>query len=444
MVRSIDHAAAPQTSMFVQDMRRKYGGEDAHDPILFTPILELKDPVHITDEPGDRVYSLHTLLTLDRNPCTRAPLDPRNFEPLVAANLVKRDFLDTIRVLVDAGWTHIEGVQADMAQLPKGRLTDVHLRRSHWPEVWRAYQIALGDRAIEPGLTLPQRIFRMHGFERMEAIRTLILIPLRDRAVANFRARRDVQLLRFYDERNLSLQSLYNADLLGAQHHRAHTQERLARNRRHEPDHDITVDDLATILVVLRWRLYQQHTNVLIRCQDMVDDFQYVADRFASTTAYSTNRARLEALLDARMVKAYNFATEGWTHYLMHPMTPEQVILYGLGYLDPDSLEGMRYNPKAWVSKALDALETERQIYPAYSLDCLQRALPDVQANGEKVFKADANGKLLYTGGVSRTPEQRVFLEELDAHEMDELNLASNAATMYGQIVQHCDELNGP
>ena len=176
----------------------------------------------------------------------------------------------------------------------------------------------------------------------------------------------------------------------------------------------------------------------------MVDDFQYVAGRFATTTAYSTNRARLEALLDARMVKAYNFATEGWTHYLMHPMTPEQVILYGLGYLDPDSIEGMRYNPKAWVSKALDALETERQIYPAYSLDCLQRALPDVQANGEKVFKADANGKLSYTGGVSRTPEQRVFLEELDAHEMDELNLASNATTMYGQIVQHCDELNGP
>ena len=70
--------------------------------------------------------------------------------------------------------------------------------------------------------------------------------------------------------------------------------------------------------------------------------------------------------------------------------------------------------------------------------------MPKVQANGQPVFKVDTtNGKLMYIGGVSGTPDkQRVFLEELDASEMEELDSVSNETTMYGQIVRHCNEID--
>ena len=72
------------------------------------------------------------------NPCTRAPLDPQQFEPLVSPSLRRQDFLETVRRLISVGWRGVAAVERDMVRLPNDD-TSSFLRRGDWPEVARLF-----------------------------------------------------------------------------------------------------------------------------------------------------------------------------------------------------------------------------------------------------------------------------------------------------------------
>ena len=425
--------------MYIQNMRETYSSPDDHDPINFVPIARLDDPVHIAGEPGDRVYSLQVLLTRcnGKNPCTRADLNPAEFEPLVAPNLLKRNFLKTIRTLANAGWTNIEEVERDMAQLPVRRLNEHHLRSNDWPEVAAEYARILSER---PGqeLTISQRIFRLHGFERMEAIRTLVLRPLHTRRSRRYRARRDLALLNYFNETELTLGNIYHANLLGPQQRRVRAQ--LVPDHA-EPGRYVTIDILATQFVLMRCRLFEQYINVLMDCGETLDEFQFIAERFESTRGAAQDRAALQALLDARLVKAYTHGPlGGWSHYIINPMTPQQVLLYGLACASPELHIGMIKSAGAWVLYLLRALETHRKVYPTYSSACLKRFLPALQDFGTLVFRPGANGGLILEQGFDEYGNQHIFMSQLDALEANDMDAPSINTTKYAGIARCCDE----
>ena len=432
--------AAPRTGMFIEDMRKTYGGADDHDPINFEPIATLHDPVHIAGEPGDRVYSLQVLLTQcnGKNPCTRAPLNPAAFEPLVATSLLRRHFIKTIRTLVRAGWTDIEQVERDMAQLPARRkLGENRLRSNDWPKVAEEYARAFSERTVpERELIIVRRIFRCDGFERIEAIRNLILRPLYARRSPMYRAQRDLVLLEFYNETDLTLRHIYHPNLLN------HEQRRVcdAAPQDNDVGHQITIDTLATRFVLMRCRLYRQYKNVLMECEATVDDFQFIAEQLESTRDAAQDRAALRALLDARMVKEYIHPTS----YVINPMTPAQVMLYGLAYASPELETGMCKSISAWVVYLLCTLQKHRQYYPSYSSGCLKRALPMLDKLGIQVFARSGDDHLVLLADFEAKDNQHICMEQLDALEANDLDAPDVYGTKYEGVARDCDEREEP
>ena len=131
------------------------------DSSAVAPFGGIKDPVVLvlpsrkasSSSPPKQYWSLAALLRSGVHPYDpRTPLTMDDIDPVVSPQLLKADFLETMRKLGQHGWGGLTRVWHDMHQLPEAHpARPTHfLRQSDWGEVAGAfedgYRTFLGDK----------------------------------------------------------------------------------------------------------------------------------------------------------------------------------------------------------------------------------------------------------------------------------------------------------